>query len=411
MAAVDPIRLVREHLSEQPLPPGAVIVIGAGKAAARMAAGAEQVVPLARLTGAVVTAAGCEVPLVKIGSVVGSHPLPDERSVSASGALCDSLDRGDPDAAVLALISGGASSLLVRPRPPVSLADTMAVNRLLLACGADIVALNTVRKHLSEVKGGGLLRWARGRSVRTLILSDVAGDDPHVIGSGPTVADPTTFDDALEVLRHHRLMTRVPSAVLALLEAGARGEIAETVKPTDRLAAAATAEVIGNNMTACRAAAACATGLGYQPIVDDTLLTGDTTEAARRWAGRVASLPRGGRWCAIAGGETTVVVRGSGRGGRNQEFALVAALAIGDAPIAVLSAGTDGIDGPTDAAGAYADGHTLRRAHGLGLDPEQSLAENDAYPFFDRLGDLLRTGPTGTNVMDLKLAVGVGSAC
>ena len=167
--------------------------------------------------------------------------------------------------------------------------------------------------------------------------------------------------------------------------------------------------MIGDNLMACRAAAACAARLGYEPVVDEEPLTGDTTEAAQRWAGRLARLPRGGRWCAITGGETTVVVKGTGRGGRNQEFALVAALELAAAPIALLSAGTDGIDGPTDAAGACADGQTVQRARELGLDPRRALADNDSYPFFDRLGDLLRIGPTGTNVMDLKIAVGVGS--
>lgn len=401
---------MREHLAPQPPPLAPILVIGAGKAAARMAAGVEGVWPSARLGGLVITAPGCDVPLRHVAVAIGSHPLPDARSLDATAALCRVVAATEPGSVVLALISGGASSLLVQPRPPLSLADKMAVNRLLLACGADIAALNTVRKHLSAVKGGGLLRLAGGRTVTTLILSDVVGDDPSVIGSGPTVADPTTHADALAVLRGHGLLSRVPAAVRELLDAGARGEVEETVKPSDPCAAAATATVIGSNAIARRAAAARAAELGYEPHVDDVPLVGDTRAAAAAWARQLGRLPRGARWCAIAGGETTVVVRGQGRGGRNQEFALALAAALAGAPVAVLSAGTDGIDGPTDAAGAFVDGRTLPRAAALGLDADRALADNDSHPYFDRLGDLLRTGPTGTNVMDLKLAVGVGSA-
>ena len=410
MAAVDPTRLVRDHLAPEPPPAAPVLVLGAGKAAARMAAGVEEAWSSVPLRGIVVTAPGCAVPLRRIEVAIGSHPVPDERSLAATAELCRALDAADDAGAVLALVSGGASSLLVQPRPPVSLADKMAVNQLLLACGADIAALNTVRKHLSLVKGGGLLRRVGERPVATLLLSDVVGDDPSVIGSAPTVADPTTYGDAVEILRRHGLLTDVPTSVREVLEAGSRGVFEETVKPSDPCAAAVRTAVIGSNATARQAAAARAAALGYEPIVDDTPLIGDTRVAAAAWARRLEALPRGGRWCAIVGGETTVVVRGPGRGGRNQEFALALAAPLAGAPLAVLSAGTDGIDGPTDAAGAFVDGGTLRRAAARGLDAERALAANDSHPFFDRLGDLLRTGPTGTNVMDLKLAVGVGSA-
>lgn len=410
MAAVDPNRLVRAYLEPRSPPVEGTLVIGAGKAAAHMAAGVEAAWPTARLSGMVVTAPGCSVALRRVGVAIGSHPVPDEHSLAATAELCRTLEGADPSAAVLTVISGGASSLLVRPRPPVSLADKMAVTRLLLASGADIAALNTVRKHLSLVKGGGLLRLTRGRAVTTLILSDVVGDDPSVIGSAPTVADPTTHADAVAVLRKHDLLERVPATARALLESGSRGEVEDTVKPADPCAARATAIVVGSNAIACRAAAARAAQLGYEPIIDDPPLTGDTRVAAMAWARRLARLPAGRRWCAIAGGETTVVVRGAGRGGRNQEFALALAAALAGAPVAVLSAGTDGVDGPTDAAGAFVDGGTLRRAAALALDAEGALADNDSYSFFARLGDLLRTGPTGTNVMDLKIAVGVASA-
>ena len=400
---------MRDHLSAHGPSVGPLLVIGAGKAAARMAAGVETSLTPAQVSGLVVTAPGCDVPLRTVRTVIGSHPLPDEHSLAASEALCRVCATAVPSTAVLALVSGGASSLLAQPRPPVALADKMAVNRLLLACGADIGELNTVRKHLSLVKGGGLLRHVRGRPLTTLILSDVIGDDPSVVGSAPTVPDPTTYADAVAVIERYELTTRLPATVRSLLEAGCRGEVEETIKPDSAVARATTAAVIGSNELARRAAAAEATRRGYEPIVDDAPLTGDTAEAGRRWARRIGALPPGGRWCAIAGGETTVVVRGHGRGGRNQEFALVLASQLGDAALAALSAGTDGIDGPTDAAGAFVDGGTLQRAAQLGLDPHRALTDTDSYSFFDRLGDLLRTGPTGTNVMDLKLAVGVGS--
>lgn len=385
-------------------------MVGAGKAAAGMAAGVETALGAGAARGIVVTAPGCGRTLAAIRVAIGSHPVPDEASVAAGQAVVDGLRNDRGAGPVLCLISGGASSLLVRPRPPLTLADKMAVNRLLLASGADIEAVNTVRKHLSLVKGGGLLRLAGGRRVRTLILSDVAGDDPSIIGSGPSVPDPTTFADALAILDRFAPRGRAPAAVRALLEAGTRGELADTVKPGDPPAALAEAVVVGSNRVARDAAAARAAELGYEPVVDDRELTGDSTVAGRAWAERVASLPANRRWCAVAGGETTVVVRGHGRGGRNQEFALAAAERLAGQPVALLSAGTDGIDGPTDAAGALVDGLTIERARARGLDPSAALAANDSYTFFDQLGDLVRTGPTGTNVMDLKLAVAVGSA-
>lgn len=385
-------------------------MVGAGKAAARMAAGVEAIVDPDCLSGAVVTAPGCAVPLRRVGVGIGSHPLPDERSVAATREVCRALASAAPDATVLALISGGASSLLAMPRPPVSLRDKIAVNQLLLASGADIGELNTVRKHLSLVKGGGLLAMAGERSVVTMILSDVIGDDPSIIGSAPTVPDPTTYADAIAVLHRHDLLQRIPDPARELLLAGARGDIPETVKPASPHAARSAAAIIGNNALACRAAAARARALGYEPSIAANLLNGDTTAAATDWARHLRTLSRRGRWCAIAGGETTVVVRGLGRGGRNQEFALIAARELAGAPLTGLSAGTDGIDGPTDAAGAFFDGTTWSRADQIGADPRQVLAENDSYVLLDRLGDLFRPGPTGTNVMDLKLAIGVGSA-
>jgi hydroxypyruvate reductase len=375
-----------------------------------MAAGAIHAFAPAPLRGAIVVPFGSAPTLGGIEVFTGSHPVPDRSSLNATTGLLRALAQAGPRQPLLVLVSGGASSLLVQPRPPVTLEEKIDVTRRLLACGAPIAAVNAVRKHLSLVKGGGLLRHAGARPVRTLILSDVVGDDPSVIGSGPTVADPTTYADAEAVLARYGLFEQVAPAVRTVLDRGVRGVVEETLKPADSLAASARDSVIGSNRLALDAAAAAARRLGYATVVRAASLTGDTTAEAVGWARELGARGGAARWCAIAGGETTVIVRGPGRGGRNQEFALAMARPLAGAAVAVLSAGTDGVDGPTDAAGAFVDGATLARAEACGLSAERALRDNDSYPFFDQLGDLLRGGPTGTNVMDVKIAVGVGSS-
>lgn len=384
-------------------------MVGAGKAAARMAAGVEEVLGAQRLRGLVIVPEGCEVTLDSVGMRLASHPVPDERGAAATAELCALLTAAT-EGPVLCVISGGASSLLVRPRQPVTLAEKMEANHLLLTSGADIGEINTVRKHLSTVKGGGLLRHTSSRPMITLALSDVIGDDPSIIGSGPTVPDRTTFADACGVLDRYALVDRVAPAVRDLLKRGMRGDVAETVKPADSEAAGAEYIVIGDNHSALTAAADEARRLGYEPLLEMKPLEGDTSTVAQRWMLGVRDRVAGRRCCAIVGGETTGAVRGGGRGGRNQEFALALVRPMNRAAMAVLSAGTDGIDGPTDAAGAFVDGNTLTRALAVGLDPNAALASNDSYSFFDRLDDLLRCGATGTNVMDIKLAVGLPSS-
>lgn len=381
-----------------------MLVVGAGKAAARMAQGAEDALEGRRLRGVVIVADGCAVPVPALAVRSAGHPVPDRRGLDATRALLRHVaaPSGDP---LLCLIGGGASSLLVQPAPPVTLADKLAVNQLLLTSGADIHEINTVRKHLSLVKGGGLLRAAGARSVVTLMLSDVVGDDPSVIGSGPTVPDPTTFADAMRVLARYQLTARLPRRPRERLLQGAAGLLAETLKAVDTNKTRSQAVVVGSNRLALTAAAAAAARLGYEPWLDPVPLTGETSAAAASWWARAAPQLRGHRACAIAGGETTVAVRGPGRGGRNQEFALALVDRLAGFPGALLSAGSDGIDGPTDAAGAFVDGGSLDRARVRGLDPAKALAANDSYTFFQRLGDLFCCGPTGTNVMDLKLAV------
>ena len=337
-----------------------------------------------------------------------SHPVPDERSVNAASAALDFVsDPGTSGDPLIVLISGGASALLALPRAEITLDDKRHTTRRLLGAGADITALNTVRKHLSRVKGGQLGVAAR-RAV-ALAVSDVVGDDLGVIASGPTVADPTTFADALDVLARYGGPGRYPPAVVSLLERGAAGRIEETPKPGDPRLREVETSVIGSGRDAADGAAREAASRGYTVARLDAPLVGEARDAGARLVAegmRVATgLARPA--CVVAFGETTVHVAGTGRGGRNQELALGAALALEREGIAgtVLSGGTDGVDGPTDAAGAVADHRTVERARRLELDPFDFLARNDTYAFFAALDDLLLTGPTHTNVGDVQILV------
>ncbi len=420
MTAADPTRLVLEHLARDGsdvLVKGAegttrrwrspTLVVGAGKAAARMAAGCERALGAENLRGEVVVADGCTVDLQTIAVTEAGHPLPDRRGAAAARRLIDLVKEPQADG-ILGLFSGGASSLLVCPRPPISLDDKIRTTQLLLDCGADINELNTVRKHLSLVKGGGLLRHA-AVPVTALIISDVVDDDPGTIASGPTSPDPTRFADAWRVLQHYHLTRRVPRTVSRLLRDGVDGRVLETVKPDSPEAARCCNLVIGSNRTALHGAADAARAMGCRVHIEADPVVGNTTAAARHFAARIRTLAGEHRarqpLCILAGGETTVRVRGRGRGGRNMEFALVLAEVIAGTQLAVLSAGTDGVDGPTTAAGAFVDGATLERAAERRLNPALALADNDSHTFFAQLGDLFECGPTGTNVMDIKIAL------
>lgn len=384
-----------------------LLVLGAGKAAARMALGCSTAVGADQVHGAVIVNDGAAVELPTIDVHAASHPLPDQRGMEATARLLD-LAAAPQAGDTLCLISGGASSLLVSPRPPITLQDKVHTTQLLLACGADISEINPVRKHLSLVKGGGLLRKL-GRSTVTLAISDVIGDSESVIGSGPTVADPTTFAEAHAVFERYQLYDRLPDNVAALIKSGLAGREAETLKPSDSIARQSTFGVVASNRMALEAAAAAARQKGWRTIVEPAPLQGDTTQAAQSFGSRILQVQRenrsGSSLCVLAGGETTVLLRGNGHGGRNQEFALAMVDTLAGSDIVVLSGGTDGIDGPTDAAGALVDGGTHDLAIQRGIDPQTALADNDAYTFFDRLGGLIRIGPTGTNVMDVKIAL------
>jgi hydroxypyruvate reductase len=383
-------------------------ILGAGKGAARMAVGCERVLGR-RTPGAVVVADGCEVGLGAVECLSAGHPLPDSRGLSATDRIVEHAATVGPGEVCLFLLSGGASSLFVRPEPPVSLPDKIEVNRLLIGCGASIQEVNTVRKHLSAVKGGGLLRFCRG-TVVGLILSDVPGDDLTAIGSGPTVPDPTTFGEALAIVRRYGLADRVPDSAIARLSDGCRGLVRETLKPHEPDARRATNVLVGSNPVALRAAAQAASQRGWDVETITAPLVGDSRVAAAAFARHLRRVERRreGRnrtTCVIAGGETTVEVTGTGKGGRNQEFALALVAPLAGMAAAVLSAGSDGIDGPTPAAGAFVDGNSARRARDRGLVVARAQEENDSYGFFREIGDLFSPGPTGTNVMDLKFAI------
>ncbi|HXH04041.1 MAG TPA: DUF4147 domain-containing protein [Candidatus Competibacteraceae bacterium] len=335
------------------------------------------------------------------------HPLPDDNGERAARAVAGSVAAaGASNELVLVLISGGGSALLPAPAAGLALADKIATTRLLLACGADIHAVNCVRKHLSSLKGGALARLAAPAEVHALILSDVLDDDLSVIASGPTVPDSSTYADAVAVLRRHGVWEQVPEPVRAHLQRGLAGQVADTPKPGDALFARVDNTLVGSNRLSLEAARRAAEALGYAVTLHDTMLCGEAREAAEGLARAALAAGQGGV-ALLAGGETTVTLRGSGRGGRNQELALAFVLAAERLSLpprwAFLSGGTDGRDGPTDAAGGVVDPWTLARIQAAGADPQRLLDDNDSYTALDLAGDLLRSGATGTNVADLQV--------
>ena len=411
--AVEPEGLVRRHLSSPAAAPpgdGAVHLAAIGKAAAAMARGAAEVLG-PRLAGGVVVAppGAAGEPPPGCRSFIGGHPAPDAGSVAGGRAVLELAEALRADDHLLCLVSGGGSAVMTLPPEGLSLGDVRATTTALLRAGASIGELNAVRKHLDRLKGGRLARAAAPARTLGLVLSDVVGDPLDVIASGPLSPDPTTFADAVGILRQRGVWETAPERVRAYLDAGLRGEVEETPGQDDRCFERVVVRIVGNNELAAESALAEAERRGYATRLLTTELVGEAREAGRGLAEAARaerSAGSGGPGGLVAAGETTVTVTGAGSGGRNQELALGAALALaGDEAVLLASAGTDGIDGPTDAAGAMADGTTLARAAELGLDPEAALADNDAYPFFDALGDLIVTGPTGTNVMDVQVVL------
>jgi len=410
LEAVDPARAVKGavqrngdqiEIAGEALEPGArLVVLAVGKAAGTMAQALEAVAGDRIAAGLVVVPDGLAVNLEHMTLRETAHPIPDERCESAGQMAIDLVAGARPDDVLLAMISGGASSLLSCPVEAVTLSDLANTTNRLLQGGAEIEELNAVRKHLSRLAGGRLTTHASSRRIEVLAISDVPGDGMDVIGSGPLAADPTTYRDALDSVS--RIGGEFPQRVLAHLEAGARGEFDDTPSPGEAIFERVRSTLLASNVTAIKAACLAAEARGMRALALPGYLKGEAQVAGRRLAVLGKSTVSPQPVCAIAGGETAVVVRGNGRGGRNQELALAAAVELaGNPKVALLAAGTDGIDGPTDAAGAYADGGTVARGNELGVDARVALADNDSHSFFDREGGIFRTGPTGTNVMDL----------
>ncbi len=386
---------------------GRIRIVGAGKAAGSLARALESRLSGREYTGRIVVKHGHGVPLDRVALEEGGHPLPDEAGLRATERLLSELEGGREEDRIFFLLTGGASALLVAPAEGISLDDKIRTTELLLRSGADIRELNAIRKHLSRVKGGRLAEWMAPASTLGLVVSDVIGDDLSSIGSGPAVADPTTFSDCLEIVARYGLKEKLPGKVRERLEAGARGKLAETPKASHPSLAKASHVILASNRLSLQAASDRASALGFESEIFRADMVGDVHGVARDFTSRLLDLAGRGRPAALlAGGELTLVVKGAGLGGRNQEFALACAPHLKEVPgLLVLSAGTDGTDGPTDAAGAFADGSSWDRARRMGLDPERALAENDSYHFFEPLGDLLKTGPTGTNVNDLVIGL------
>ena len=413
--AVEPAAAVTGHLKTvkarlDDSGAGRLVVVAFGKAAWPMCRAVEAGLVDRVSAGVAITKYGHGGALKKIKIFEASHPLPDEKGAAAAAEAIELLEAADEKTLILCLASGGGSALLVSPAEGISLEEKQQTTDLLLRCGADIGELNAVRKHLSRVKGGRLAAIAHPAEVLSLILSDVIGDPLDVIASGPTAPDGSTFGDAMAILEKYDLLSKVPPNVRRLLEEGVTGQREETPKPGDPLFRRVENRIIGNNGIAIEAARSKAESLGFEASCRREPVSGDVEEAATEladlalWAKNEKETTS--PLCFISGGETTVAVRGSGKGGRNMELALHFAEKIRDVPgITLLSAGTDGTDGPTDAAGALVDGATVPDALAKGHDAAAYLANNDSYSFFDKAGGLFKTGPTGTNVMDLQIMI------
>jgi len=390
-----------------------LFVVGAGKASAAMASAIEDLVG-DRITSGIINVKYEHVTdLRHIELREAGHPVPDENGESGSHAILKLVaDAGEKDL-VLCLMSGGGSALLPLPADGLSLKDKQETIKVLLSCGATIHEINAIRKHTSKMKGGRLARAVYPASLVSLILSDVVGDNLDVIASGPTVPDSSTFSECREILKKYNIIDRLPETVVRQIDAGTSGEIPETPKTGDPAFETTQNLIVASNFEAITAARAKAERLGYHTVILSSMIEGETKHVAHVHGAIGREIIRSGNpvpapACILSGGETTVTITGKGLGGRCQEFALAAAMDIsGSDNIVILSGGTDGTDGPTDAAGAVADSYTITRAADMGLDPRHYLSDNDSYHFFENLGDLFKTGPTNTNVMDLRIVLAV----
>jgi len=416
LEAVDPANAIRRHvsLSDDTLRIGQrtydlrryrhIYVVGGGKASGSMAQAVEEILGR-RVTAGLVNVKygyGAETHVLRISEA--GHPIPDAAGMAGAKRMVELARQATEEDLVLCLVSGGGSALMTLPVEGITLADMKSLTDALLRCGATINEINAVRKHLSQIKGGNLARLAYPAEIVSLILSDVVGNPLDVIASGPTVPDSSTFADAYAVIEKYDLLEEVPRAIVERLRRGKEGLIPETPKEGDEVFTRTYNLIIASNEVAAEAALAKAEELGFHPLLLSTFVEGEAREVAKVFAAIAKEILHSGRpvprpACVVAGGETTVTVRGSGLGGRNQEMALSVALEIaGLEDVMIIPLATDGTDGPTDAAGA---GSTLRRAQEAGLSATQYLADNDSYHFFQQLGDLLISGPTNTNVNDL----------
>jgi glycerate 2-kinase len=386
-------------------------VLGAGKATASMAAAIEDMID-EKITGGIITVKFDHLADLKhINLIEAGHPVPDENGIRGASAILNLAKNVEEDDLILCLISGGGSALLPFPYDGITLKDKQDIIKILLSCGATIHEINTIRKHISKIKGGRLAQAVYPATLVTLILSDVVGDDLDVIASGPTVPDSSSFYDCKNIIRRYDIIDKIPKNILNHIEYGISGEIDETPKPLDPVFERTYNLIIGSNAESLISAKDKAENLGYNVLILSSMIEGETRFVAQVHGAIAREIIKTGNplplpACILSGGETTVTISGNGLGGRNQEFALSASIDIsGKKNIVILSGGTDGIDGPTDAAGAFSDTFTLKRAEKMGLDPYRFLANNDSYHFFQNLGDLFITGPTNTNVMDLRIVL------
>lgn len=418
VAAVHPAALMHKNVQHIPggiqiagtifpLVPGAKIgIIGAGKAVAAMAQALENILSAYPLYGLVITKYDHTLPLQYIQIIAAAHPVPDAQGVAATRQLMHLVENRAPQDLIIFLLSGGASALLADYPEGSSLEEVQHLFELLLKSGADIHEMNTVRKHISGIKGGQLAKKIYPATLCTLILSDVPGNDPHVIGSGPTVPDPSTFADTLAILERYALIPQLPPALLTHLQNGLAGTIPETPKPGDPHFSNTYNYLTGTNTLALEAAADKARQLGYYTEILTDTATGDAATLGRQLAQQAIDWQGPTPACLLIGGESTVKVTGNGLGGRNQQLALAAGILLQSHPhITLLSGGTDGTDGPTDAAGAVVNAAIMQQAATLHLDANAYLQNNDAYHFFEAAGGLLKTGPTQTNVMDIVVVL------
>lgn len=388
-----------------------ILVAGFGKAAYPMARAIEDTLQDRIAQEVIIVPRGSSLPSGRSDVIEAGHPIPDGGSLRGARRIAKMLRAAGKDDLVLLLISGGGSALCTLPARGITINDLRRTNEILLRSGAAIDEINTIRRHLSRVKGGYMARLAWPATVIALIISDVVDDHPHSIASGPAAADPTTFHDARNILVRHRLMRRIPAAVRAHIDAGCRGAIPDTPKPDDPIFRGVQDLVIGNNRTVLRAIARAAEQRGFASSILSSRVNADTRHAASVFTALIRNLcgPRRTRrapQCIVAGGEMTSPIRGRGQGGRNQDFCLaLAPMIAGIKGVEVLSADTDGIDGNTDAAGAIVDGGTYNRGRALGLDIDKALARCDSYPFLKATGNVLFTGPTNTNVMDVQIVL------